>query len=63
MPIDLEIYRAASAFIKRYGEDAALEAAVRSVKLLRKGEIDGYLLWEQIIDVIDKIQRGGGVLG
>ncbi len=63
MSVDLEIHRAASDFIDRHGEDAAIEAAVRSVKLLRKGEIDGYLLWEHMVQAIDRIQRGDGVLG
>ena len=41
MTSDLDIYRAANVLVKHYGEDAALEAAMRADAMLDKGAIDG----------------------
>jgi len=41
MTSDLDIYRTASVLVKHYGEDAALEAAMRADAMLDKGAIDG----------------------
>ena len=54
---NLEICLVANVFIKRYGDDALIEATVRGVRLLKKGETGGYLMWEQIVKTIDEIER------
>ena len=38
---DREIWQAAGAMVKRYGEDAATEAAMRADELLDEGDMDG----------------------
>ncbi len=39
---DLDIYRSAQALVKRHGEDAPIEAAMRADAVLEKGDLDGY---------------------
>ncbi len=42
MTSDIDIYRAANILVKRYGEDAALEATQRADVMLERGDMDGY---------------------
>ncbi len=44
MTSDLDIYRTASVLVKRYGEEAILEAAQRTDAMLDKGETGAYLV-------------------
>ena len=53
---DREIWQAAGAMIKRYGEDAATEAASRADELLVEGDAEGYAIWRRIIEA-DAAQR------
>ncbi len=41
MTSDIDIYRAANVLVKRYGEDATLEAAQRADVMLERGDMDG----------------------
>ena len=41
MIYDREIWQAAGVMVKRYGEDAATEAAMRADELLDEGDMDG----------------------
>ena len=41
MTSDLDIYRTANVLVKRYGKDAALEAAQSADAMLEKGSLDG----------------------
>ena len=54
----IDIYRSAALLIKRYGEDAALEAAARADGLLDEGDLDGQRVWKAIVKAIEDIQRG-----
>ncbi len=38
---DLDTYRSANLLIKRYGEDAPIEAAMRADAILEKGNLEG----------------------
>ncbi len=40
--IDLDIYRSANLLVKRHGEDAPIEAAMRVDAMLEAGDLDGY---------------------
>ncbi len=40
MTTDLDIHRSAAALIKRYGEDAPIQAAMRADELLDEGNLD-----------------------
>ncbi len=41
MTSDIDIYRTAQVLVKRHGEDAPIEAAMRADALLEKGDLDG----------------------
>ncbi len=57
MTSDLDIYRAAAVLIKRYGEDAPIQAAMRADKLLDEGDMEGSALWRQILAAIEELLR------
>jgi len=46
---------AATVLIKRYGEDAPIEAALRADELLDRGDIDGERTWIRIAKAIDEL--------
>ena len=54
---DLEIYRAAQATIKRYGDGAGLHAAQRADELMADGDMDGRAVWHRIVRAIDELGR------
>ena len=43
--------------VKRYGKDAATEAAGRADEFLDQGIIDGHRLWMRIVQAIEELQR------
>ena len=53
---DIDIYRSAAAMIKQHGEDAALQAAMKSDALLKKGDMEGAKVWREIVKKIDFLQ-------
>ncbi len=57
MTSELDIYRTANVLVKRYGEDAALEAAQRADALLEKGCLDGQRVWQRVLAAVKEIQR------
>jgi hypothetical protein len=42
---DIDIHRSAWLMIRRYGDDAAIQAAKRADQLLETGDLEGMLLW------------------
>ncbi len=54
---DLEVYRAAQATISRYGDEAALHAAMRADELMAAGDMDGRAVWHRIERAIDELRR------
>lgn len=54
---EIEIYRAAHQLVKRYGEDAELEAAQRADAMLEAGDLEGQRVWQRILKAIDELQR------
>jgi hypothetical protein len=50
------IWAAAMAIVKRYGDDAMLEAAARADKLLEDGDSLGAETWHRILDAIERLQ-------
>jgi hypothetical protein len=53
---DLDIHRSAWLMIRRYGDDAEAQAAMRGDELLDKGDLDGMLVWMAIISAIRRLQ-------
>ncbi len=54
---DLDLWRAANVMIKRYGDGAATEAAMRADEFLDQGILDGQRLWMRIMQAIEELQR------
>ncbi len=50
---DREIWQAAGAMVKRYGDDAATEAAKRADDLLVEGDAEGYAIWRRIMQAVE----------
>ena len=53
---DLDIWRAALLMVKRYGDDATVEAATRADKLREDGDHDGAVTWHRILTAIERLQ-------
>ncbi len=53
---DLDIYRSANALVKRHGQDASIEAAMRANAMLDKGDLDGYAVWRRILRAVEELQ-------
>ena len=48
---EIDIWRAASLMLKRYGEKALEESAARADELFAEQDHDGAAVWRRIIDV------------
>ena len=56
MTEDIDIYRAANEFIKRYGNDVTVQASMKADEMLERGSMVGRSMWLQIIRAIDELQ-------
>ncbi len=54
---DLDIYRVANLLVKRHGQDAPIEAAMRADAMLDKGDLDGYGVWKRILRAVEELRR------
>ena len=54
---DLDIWRAAQLMVKRYGDDAAIQAASRADDLLAEGDLDEASIWRAILRAVEELQR------
>ena len=54
---DLDLWRAANILVKRYGDGAATEAAMRADEFLDQGILEGQRLWVRIMRAIEELQR------
>ncbi len=57
MTSDLDIWRSANVLVKRHGQDAPIEAAMRAVAMLDKGDLDGCAVWKRILRAVGELQR------
>ncbi len=53
---DLDIYRSAQVLVKRHGQDAPIEAAMRADAMLEKGDLGGYAVWKRILQVVGELR-------
>jgi len=53
---DRDIWAAALLMVKRYGDDALLEAAARADQLLEDGDWQGAATWHRILDAVERLQ-------
>ncbi len=61
MILNIDIFRVAHLLVKRHGEDAPIEAAMRADAMLDKGDLDGYAAWKRILRAVEELRRA--VLG
>mgnify|MGYP001599616852 CR=1 FL=1 len=57
MIADQDIWRAAHLLVKRYGQDAAIEAAQRVDAMLERGDIEEQMVWKRVPAAIVELQR------
>ena len=57
MTSDLDIFRTANVLIKRHGQDAPIEAAMRANAMFDQANLDGYAVWKRILAAIKEIER------
>ncbi len=56
MTSDLDIYRSANVLVKRHGQDAPIEAAMRADAMLEAGDLDGLAVWRRILRAVEELQ-------
>ena len=54
---DIDVWRSAHHYMKRYGDDAAVKAAMRADALLAKGDAEGFHVWQRIVAAINELSR------
>jgi hypothetical protein len=53
---DHDVWAAALAMVKRYREDAMIEASFRADQLLDEGDMAGAETWHRILNAIERLQ-------
>ena len=56
MTDDIDVYRAANEFMKRYGKDATIQACMKADEMLERGSMDGRATWLRIVQAIEDLQ-------
>ena len=54
---EIDIFRVAHLLVKRHGQDAPIEAAMRADAMLDKGDLDGFSVWKRILWAAEELQR------
>ena len=57
MTSDLDICRTANVLVKKHGQDAPIQAAMRADAMLEKGDLDGYAVWQRILRAVEELVR------
>jgi triphosphoribosyl-dephospho-CoA synthetase len=53
---DRDVWQAALLIVKRYGDDAMLEASERADQLLDEGDMAGAETWHRILNAIERLK-------
>jgi len=53
---DRDVWQAAVLLVRRYREDAMLEAAERADQMLDEGDMAGAETWDRILNAIERLQ-------
>ena len=56
MLTNLDIYRSANVLVKRHGQDAPIESAMRADAMIEKGDLAGYAVWKRILRAVGELQ-------
>jgi len=54
---DIDVWRSAHHMMKRYGDDAAVKAAMRADALLAAGDTAGFQVWQRVVAAIGELGR------
>jgi hypothetical protein len=54
---EIDIWRVACLMLKRYGEEADIESAIRAEELAEAGDWTGEAVWRRIIDAIGQLEN------
>ena len=52
----IDIFRVANLLVKRHGQDAPIQAAMRADELLEAGDLDGCAVWRRILRAVAELQ-------
>lgn len=63
MTAEIDIFRAAQALIRRHGEEAPLQAAMRLDACSAAGDLAGAAVWKRILSAIDALLAAGPPAG
>ena len=54
---EIDIWRIATLMLKRYGDEAEAESAIRSTQLAEAGDWAGATVWRRITDAIGQLEN------
>ena len=54
---DIDIYRSAKQLIDKHGENAGIEASMRTDAMLEQGDLDGNAVWIRILEAVKELQN------
>ena len=54
---EIDIWRIATLMLKRYGDEADIESAIRAEELAEAGDRAGEAIWRRIIDAIGQLEN------
>ncbi len=57
---ELDIYETAREFIRRFGKNAIVEAAMQSDRMLDRGDYPAVARWNQVMRAIGELQASPG---
>jgi hypothetical protein len=52
---EIDIWRVANLMLKRYGDEADIESAIRAEELSEEGDHNGAAVWRRVIDAIAEL--------
>ena len=52
---EIDIWRVANLMLKRYGDRAEAESAIRSAELAENGDSAGAAVWRRVTDAIEQL--------
>jgi hypothetical protein len=52
---EIDIWRVANLMLRRYGDEADIESAIRAEELFEEGDHNGAAVWRRVIDAIAEL--------
>ena len=52
---EIDIWRVANLMLKRYGDEADIESAIRAEELAEEGDRNGAAVWRRVTDAIAQL--------